>query len=225
MKKWIFLAGVTAYLFNPSFAFSQDDVIVTGKVISIGQFSSSKKRVLVEVENIIRMPPNIRNAWLKSKNGKSYLSIRMAGGIDSEIFKKGEVFEFSLYPLEHTTDFGVVKVTKTEEPTNERIIFCHNQILGIKPGMNRRQVDAILKRSLNNEGVYKSQTYLGCTCGIGQVWQRNIWFKPKAIPSEIYWTVDRYENWLKQHGISQTASSPTDIVVELADANCEPKEQ
>lgn len=225
MRKWIFLVGLSVCLLNPSFSFAQEEVVLTGKVISIEQLPSSRKRLLVDVEDIVRMPPQIKKAWLKSKNGKQYVSIRTAREYGPATIRKGEVLEFSLHPLEHTTDFELVRVTETEEPTNERIIFCHNQILDIKAGMNRRQVDAILKRSLNNEGAFKSQTYLGCTCGIGQVWQRNIWFKPEEMLNEVYWTVDRYENWLKQHGISQTASSPTDIVVELTDANCEPIEQ
>jgi len=222
MRKWIILASLSLYLLSPSFSSAQDEAVLVGKVISVEQLSGSRKRLLVDVEDIVRMPPQMKTAWLKSKNGKQYVSIRITNEHDPEMIRKGEVLEFSLYPLEHTTDFELVRVTEIEEPTSERIIFCHNQILDIKPGMTRRQVDSILKRSPNNEGVFKSQNYLGCTCGIGQVWQRNIWFKPKGIPNEVYWTTDQYENWIRKHGISQNVSSPTDVVVELADANCEP---
>jgi len=224
MRKWIILAGLTSCLLNPSLSFAQEEVVLTGKVNTVEQLSGSRKRLLVDVEDIVRMLPQIRTVWLKSKNGKQYVSILTTKKYRQETIRKGEVLEFSLYPLEHTTDFELVRVTETEEPTNERIIFCHNQILDIKPGMTRQQVDLILKRSSDNEGVFKSQTYLGCTCGIGQVWQRNIWFKPKGMPNDEYWTTDRYEGWLKQHGIAQNVSSPTDVVVELADTNCEPNE-
>jgi len=215
-----FLSLIVSFLFL-SPAVGQDTVSVIGKITSIQKSAGIIKGIQVEVDNFSWAPSNVQKTWLKEKNGKTYISIRLSYKEKPAWLKKGTFLSFSIYPLEHTTEFGFISATETEEPSNERIIFCHNQILDIKPGMNRRQVEAILKRDTSNEGIFKNQTYFGCTCGIGQIWQRNIWFKPKAMPDEIYWTVNKFKSWIKKNSASSPRPAANDVVVELSEANCE----
>lgn len=187
--------------------------------------NAKKVQVKILVEHIEQASKNVYRNWFVRDEISTYAFAEYVSEDKNPAWlSKAILIRFFLLPLEHTKRFQIVAAETVNgelDPSDEEILNCQDNLDQIKKGMTRDNLDQLGLRNISGDALYKSEKYISCRCDQSSIWARTVWFRPVAMPKEVYWTTDGYYDWLEK---SKSGHMPRndDVVMEISDLDCIP---